>query len=77
MRVIVAWWLACLLWSGTFLFIKAGVGDVPPLTFASVRLAVALLVLVPVTIGRRGSSDLSRTHLMKIAAAGAPSPTSG
>jgi len=70
MRVIAAWWLACLLWSGTFLFIKAGVGDVPPLTFASVRLAVALLVLVPITLGRRGFSDLARTQLVHIAAAG-------
>ncbi len=70
MRVIAAWWLACLLWSGAFVFIKAGVGDVPPLTFASVRLAAALLVLVPIALGRRGFRDLSRAHLIKIAAAG-------
>jgi len=71
MRVLAAWWVACLLWSGTFLFIKVGVGDVPPLTFAWVRLVLALCVLVPITLYRRGFSGLSRSNVVKIAGAGA------
>lgn len=55
-RVVVAvWWLTCLLWSSVWLCIKIGVGDVPPATFASARLVIALLVLLPVvTFGRAG-----------------------
>jgi drug/metabolite transporter (DMT)-like permease len=35
------------------LFIKLGVRDVPPVTFAAFRLSIALAVLVPVTIAQR------------------------
>jgi drug/metabolite transporter (DMT)-like permease len=70
MRVVVAWWVACLLWSSTFLFIKAGVGDVPPFTFAWVRLALAVGVLVPLSLGRRGFAGLSRDGVARIAGAG-------
>jgi drug/metabolite transporter (DMT)-like permease len=46
--VLLVWWITCLIWSSVWLFIKIGVRDVPPATFASMRLVVALLVLVPV-----------------------------
>ena len=46
--VLLVWWLTCLLWSSVWLCIKVGVGDVPPATFASARLVIALLVLLPV-----------------------------
>jgi drug/metabolite transporter (DMT)-like permease len=68
--VIVVWWIACLLWSGTFLAIKAGVGDVPPWTFAWVRLALALAILVPIAAGRRGFSGLRRGDVVPIMVAG-------
>ena len=47
------WSLTCLLWSTVWVFIKVGVADVPPVTFAASRLFVALLVLVPITAARR------------------------
>jgi drug/metabolite transporter (DMT)-like permease len=53
--VLLVWWVTCLLWSSVWLCIKVGVGDVPPATFASVRLIIALLVLVPM-IALRGES---------------------
>jgi drug/metabolite transporter (DMT)-like permease len=43
------WVLTCLIWSTVWLFIKLGVRDVPPAGFAVYRMAVALVVLVPVT----------------------------
>jgi drug/metabolite transporter (DMT)-like permease len=46
--VFAVWWLTCLIWSSVWLCIKIGVGDVPPATFASARLIVALVVLLPV-----------------------------
>src|SRR5262245_57551854 len=46
--VLLVWWITCLIWSSVWLFIKIGVRDTPPATFASTRLVIALLVLVPV-----------------------------
>jgi drug/metabolite transporter (DMT)-like permease len=46
--VLLVWWVTCLLWSSVWLCIKIGVGDVPPATFASARLVIALLVLLPI-----------------------------
>lgn len=46
--VIFVWWVTCLIWSSIWIFIKIGVRDVPPATFASVRLVIALAVLLPV-----------------------------
>ena len=69
-QVVAIWWLACLLWSAGWLFIKIGVTDVPPVTFAAARLAVAALVLVPIVAVRREWRSLSRSDLWPIAASG-------
>ena len=50
---LLVWILTCLIWSTVWLFIKIGVGDVPPVTFAAWRLAIAMLVLVPLTLWQR------------------------
>jgi drug/metabolite transporter (DMT)-like permease len=42
------WWLTCLIWSSVFLFIKLGLRDLPPVTFAAVRLVVAVAVFLPI-----------------------------
>ena len=42
------WWLTCLIWSSVFLFIKLGLRDLPPVTFAAVRLMAAIAVFLPV-----------------------------
>ena len=50
---LLVWILTCLIWSTVWLFIKIGVGDVPPVTFAAWRLAIAMLGLVPLTLWQR------------------------
>jgi drug/metabolite transporter (DMT)-like permease len=70
MRVILAWCVACVLWSGTFLFIRVGLQQIPPFTFASLRLAVALTVLTPMALARGGWHALTRRDLLHIAVAG-------
>jgi drug/metabolite transporter (DMT)-like permease len=50
--VLGVWVTACLLWSSTFFFITLGLRDIPPFTFAWVRLAIALLILGPIAIAR-------------------------
>ena len=49
-RVALVWVITCLIWSTVWLFIKLGVRDVPPVTFAASRLFIAILVMVPVTL---------------------------
>jgi drug/metabolite transporter (DMT)-like permease len=49
-RVAVVWIITCLIWSTVWLFIKIGVSDVPPVSFAALRLIIALLVMVPITL---------------------------
>ena len=42
---ILVWLILCLIWGTTWIFIKIGLEDLPPLTFASVRFIVSLLIL--------------------------------
>jgi drug/metabolite transporter (DMT)-like permease len=53
LMTLIIWGLTCALWSTVWVFIKLGVADVPPVTFAAYRLFVALLVLAPITAARR------------------------
>jgi drug/metabolite transporter (DMT)-like permease len=69
-RILLVWWLACVLWSSAFLFIKLGLRDLPPFTFASIRLLIALLVIVPLSILRRDWRALSRRDAAVVGLAG-------
>jgi drug/metabolite transporter (DMT)-like permease len=69
-RVLVVWWVTCLLWSSVWLCIKIGVGDVPPATFASARLVIALLVLLPIFALRRVPLPRERRDWLLIGATG-------
>ena len=67
---LVVWAATCLIWSTVWLFIKIGVRDVPPVTFAVFRLAIALIVLVPITIARRTTLPGGRRDYLLIASTG-------
>jgi drug/metabolite transporter (DMT)-like permease len=69
-RIVTVWCTACLLWSSTYLFIRLGLTDVSPLTFAWVRLAIAASVLAPITIARRGFVGLTQRDVAHIMCAG-------
>lgn len=47
---LLVWILTCAIWSTVWLFIKLGVRDVPPVTFAAFRMCVAVSVMVPVAL---------------------------
>jgi drug/metabolite transporter (DMT)-like permease len=47
-KVIALWWLTCLIWSSVWLFIKLGLRDLPPVSFAAIRLLVAVAVFLPI-----------------------------
>ena len=69
-RVVVVWWVACLLWSAGWLFLKVGLRDLPPLTFAATRLALAFSVLAAIVTVRREWRELRRADLAAIAGSG-------
>jgi drug/metabolite transporter (DMT)-like permease len=64
------WVVTCLIWSTVWLFIKIGVRDVPPVTFAVFRLAIALLVLVPITFAQRVALPRNPRQYLLIASTG-------
>jgi drug/metabolite transporter (DMT)-like permease len=51
-RIILAFTTLCIVWSSTWLAIKVGLGDLPPVSFAAIRFVIAFVVLVAVSIGR-------------------------
>src|SRR5687767_6554039 len=64
------WWAACLLWSAGWLFLKVGLGDLPPLSFAWLRLALAFAVLAVIVTLRNEWRALRREDLPAIAISG-------
>ena len=42
----------CVVWSSTWLAIKVGLADLPPISFVALRFLIAFLVLLAVSIGR-------------------------
>jgi drug/metabolite transporter (DMT)-like permease len=45
---ILVWVILCVIWGSTWIFIKFGLEDLPPITFASVRFILAILLLIPI-----------------------------
>lgn len=45
---IIVWLILCLIWGTTWLFIKVGLEDLPPLSFASLRFIIALIVVASI-----------------------------
>jgi drug/metabolite transporter (DMT)-like permease len=50
---ILIWLILCLIWGTTWIFIKIGLADLPPITFAAARFLLAVLILLPVIWIRR------------------------
>jgi drug/metabolite transporter (DMT)-like permease len=49
----VAWVGLCLIWGSTWLAIKVGLEDLPPITFAGIRFAIAAILLFGIITWRR------------------------
>ena len=59
MNTLLVWVITCLIWSTVWLFIKLGLRDLPPFSFAAIRLLIALSILLPVI--KFGRITLPRT----------------
>lgn len=44
---ILVWLILCLIWGSTWIFIKIGLNDLPPITFSAARFGLAILILAP------------------------------
>lgn len=44
---ILVWLILCLIWGTTWIFIKVGLADLPPITFAAARFLLAVVLLAP------------------------------
>jgi drug/metabolite transporter (DMT)-like permease len=53
MKVRLVWLILCGIWGSTWLFIKLGLADLPPLTFAGIRFVIACLILISLIWFRR------------------------
>ena len=47
-----AWVTLCVVWSSTWLAIKIGLRDLPPISFVAIRFLIAIIVLLAVSLGR-------------------------
>jgi len=47
MKARLIWLVLCCIWGSTWLFIKLGLADLPPLTFAGIRFVIACAILFP------------------------------
>ncbi|HEX8493165.1 MAG TPA: EamA family transporter [Pyrinomonadaceae bacterium] len=67
---LLVWLLLCVIWGSTWMFIKLGLQDLPPFTFAGVRFVIASLILAAVVIVRRKPLPRGRTEWRMIALTG-------
>ena len=51
-RIPAAWLTLCIVWSSTWLAIKVGLRDLPPISYVAIRFLVAIIALVLVSVGR-------------------------
>src|SRR6476620_8599670 len=66
----VAWLTLCVVWSSTWLAIKVGLRDLPPISFVAIRFLIAIIALIAVSIGRTRLLPLSRNDYVTLAVTG-------
>lgn len=47
MKPLLVWLILCVVWGTTWIFIKRGLDDLPPVSFAAIRFTVACLLILP------------------------------
>jgi len=53
MKARIVWLILCGIWGSTWLFIKIGLADLPPFTFAGIRFLLASIILILLVAARR------------------------
>jgi drug/metabolite transporter (DMT)-like permease len=65
-----AWLTLCIVWSSTWLAIKIGLRDLPPVSFVAIRFLIAIIALLAVSIGRTRLLPLRRNDYVVLAVTG-------
>src|SRR5882724_1366171 len=65
-----AWLTLCVVWSSTWLAIKIGLRDLPPISFVAIRFLIAIIVLIAVSIGRGRLLPIRRNDYATLAITG-------
>jgi drug/metabolite transporter (DMT)-like permease len=71
MKARIVWLILCCIWGSTWLFIKLGLADLPPFTFAGIRFLLASLILAALVTVRRARWPRSARAWTLIALVGA------
>ena len=66
----IAWLTLCVVWSSTWLAIKIGLRDLPPISFVAIRFLIAIVVLLAVSIGHVRLLPLRRKDYVLLAITG-------
>jgi drug/metabolite transporter (DMT)-like permease len=69
-RIAIAWLTLCVVWSSTWLAIKVGLRDLPPISFVAIRFLIATAVLLAVSLGRVRLLPLRRSDYATLAFTG-------
>jgi drug/metabolite transporter (DMT)-like permease len=70
MKARLVWLLLCGIWGSTWLFIKLGLEDLPPFTFAGIRFVIACTILFSLVAVRRLSLPSTRSDWLLLASTG-------
>src|SRR4029079_11599066 len=70
MKSRLVWLLLCLIWGSTWLFIKLGLSDLPPFTFAGIRFVIASAILFAIVALRRLPLPSTRVDWVLLATTG-------
>ncbi|MDQ2868367.1 MAG: EamA family transporter [Verrucomicrobiota bacterium] len=65
-----AWLALCAVWSSTWLVIKIGLRDLPPISFVALRFLIAMIALVIVSLGRGNLLPRRRADFFMLACTG-------
>jgi drug/metabolite transporter (DMT)-like permease len=69
-RPVLVWLLLCGIWGSTWSFIKIGLEDLPPITFAYTRFIIAISLLLVFTYARRARWPRTRAQWQLLAVTG-------
>ena len=70
MKARIVWLILCGIWGSTWLFIKIGLRDLPPITFAGIRFLIAATILLALALISRAPWPRSRRDWTLIAISG-------
>src|SRR5687768_4086243 len=70
MKARLVWLILCVIWGSTWLLIKLGLADLPPITFAGIRFVIACAILFPLVWLRRLSLPKTRGNWFLLAGTG-------